>query len=240
MSKYHKVITAMGEEGWESLPPDVARALKLYFEQHIHLPPGVVRQMLDLKGDPMLRTPPGTAYRLLADVGRDGLGRLIGRDPGDDGAADIVYSERSERSQSASSWTMDPSALARISWDITGGEATGRDDAYYAVLAADTGENADSFMLNPGAFGGVGYDYQQEVLSSGPVKARIAWLKTEAFDPESWHWDSEEERRAWEELDVLPEGAEEDSPDLPEIVSDLLQELGGGKSDDAQWRWLTR
>ena len=229
MSRYHRAIAAMGQ-GWESLPPDIAEALRLYFEQHIHLPPDAVRRMLELRGaHPELRTPPGTAYRLLTDVGEDGLRRLIGRDPGDAGTADITYSEPESGARSASSWTMDPSALAQISWDVTGGEGRALPDAHYAVVAADTGGNA-GFMLDPDAFGGHRYDHQREVLSSGPVAARIAWTRTEAFDPESWHWGSEDEQRAWEELDMLPEGAEEDIPPLPDIVEELLGELEPGRT----------
>lgn len=71
---------------------------------------------------------------------------------------------------------------------------------------------------------GHGYDYQREVLSVGPVAARLAWLRVEDFDPGNWYWGSDEERLDWEEDGTVPPSAYHggDVPELPEVVSELL------------------
>lgn len=217
---YHR---ASEMSGWQSLPPRVSAALRDFFEKQVYLPQDVVSEMLQLRGDPaysgILVTPPGTAYRLLYEVAPGDIARMTGLEPeGDSGVSDATYTDI----HGASSWTMDPSQLTQISWDVTGGDSVARMGEYYALLSADTG--GGGFILNPDAFSGHGYDYQREVLSVGPVAAKLAWLRVEEFDPDNWHWESDEEQRDWEEDETVPPSAYYggDVPELPEVVSELL------------------
>lgn len=218
---YHRASEMLG---WQVLPPDVSAALRDFFERQVYLPLGVVAEMLRLRGDPaysgVLATPPGTAYRLLYEVAPGDIARMTGSEPeGDSGVSVATYVDTRG---GASSWTMDPSQLARISWDVTGGDSAARMGGLYALLSADTA--GGGFLLNPDALSGHGYDYQREVLSVGPVAARLAWIRVEDFDPDNWHWESDEERLDWEEDGTVPPSAYHggDVPELPEVVSELL------------------